>query len=54
MEKLSIFYTFLCLSHRAKNFYFSDSSSDLELNKPYFVAATIAEKTPLLNSKVWT
>ena len=32
------------------------SGSDLEFNKPYFktVAAAIAEKTPLLNSKIWT
>ena len=61
MEK---FYDFLhffvsysaLVSHRAKIFYFLDSASDLELNKPYFktVAAAIAEKTSLLNSKIWT
>ena len=61
MEKLSIFYTFLCLSQHwyvteQKIFYFLGSTSDLEFNKPYFepVAAAIAEKTPLLNSKLWT
>ena len=46
----------LLIFEGSKIFYFLDSASDLEFNKPYFetVAAAIAEKTPLLNSKIWT
>ena len=60
MEKLSIFYTFFVLvstgKSQSKKLLFLDSASDLEFNKPYSepVAAAIAEKTPLLNSKLWT